>query len=80
MGHRQFDFGYRWLTDIRGSFPQYRSVVNLGEGPKLSGVDFSFQDPKKRLFDRMDAARQPVGAATLTIPPTSSRASWGSTT
>jgi hypothetical protein len=48
------DFGYRWLTDIRGSFPEYRSVVNLGEGPKLFGVDLSFQDPKKRMFDRLD--------------------------
>ncbi len=48
------DFGYRWRTDVRGSFDQYRSVVNLGEGPKLFGVDFTIQDPKKRLFDRMD--------------------------
>jgi len=49
------DFGYRWLTDIRGSFPEYRSVVNLGEGPKLTGLDFTIIDPKKRLFDRLDA-------------------------
>jgi len=49
------DFGYRWLTDIRGSFPEYRSVVNLGEGPKLNGLDFTIIDPKKRLFDRLDA-------------------------
>jgi hypothetical protein len=50
-----FDFGYRWLTDIHGSVDQYRSVVNLGEGPKLFGIDFSIQDPKHRLFDRLDA-------------------------
>ena len=49
------DLGYRWLTDIRGSFPQYRSVVNLGEGPKLFGLDLTITDPKKRLFDRLDA-------------------------
>jgi len=48
------DFGYRWLTDIRGNFPEYRSVVNLGEGPKLLGLDLTIQDPKKRLFDRLD--------------------------
>jgi hypothetical protein len=48
------EFGYRWLTDIRGSFPEYRSVVNLGEGPKLLGLDVTIQDPKKRLFDRLD--------------------------
>lgn len=48
------DFGYRWLTDIRGSKDAYRSVVNLGEGPKLTGVDLTLTDPKKRAFDRMD--------------------------
>ncbi|HYW44729.1 MAG TPA: hypothetical protein VE959_17840 [Bryobacteraceae bacterium] len=49
------DFGYRWLTDIHGSSDEYRSVVNLGEGPKLFGVDLTIQDPNKRLFDRIDA-------------------------
>jgi len=48
------DFGYRWLTDIRGNFQEYRSVINLGQGPKLFGLDLTFQDPKKRLFDRVD--------------------------
>jgi hypothetical protein len=50
-----FDFGFRWVTDIRGSVPTYRSVVNLGEGPKLTGLDFTIFDPKHRLFDRLDA-------------------------
>src|SRR5262249_25551838 len=49
------DFGYRWVTDVRGNFQQYRSVVNLAEGPKLFGVDFTLTDPKHRLFDRLDA-------------------------
>jgi hypothetical protein len=49
-----FDFGYRWVTDA-GNFQAYRSVVNLGEGPKLNGLDFTILDPKKRLFDRLDA-------------------------
>jgi hypothetical protein len=49
------DFGYRWLTSIGGSVAEYRSVVNLGEGPKLLGLDFTVLDPKKRLFDRLDA-------------------------
>jgi hypothetical protein len=48
-----FDFGYRWVTDVGGSFQQYRSVVNLGEGPKLFGFDLSLQDPKKRLYDTL---------------------------
>ena len=49
------DLGYRWLVNQQGNFQQYRSVVNLGEGPKLLGLDFTIQDPKKRLFDRIDA-------------------------
>jgi hypothetical protein len=49
------DFGYRWVTGIGGSVPEYRSVVNLGEGPKLFGLEFSLIDPKKRWFDRVTA-------------------------
>ena len=45
------DFGYRWVTGPGGNFQEYRSVVNLGEGPKLFGADFTIQDPKKRFFD-----------------------------
>ena len=50
-----FDVGYRWVSDVGGSFPTYRSVVNLGSGPKLTGLDFTITDPKHRLFDRIDA-------------------------
>jgi hypothetical protein len=50
------EFGFRWLTDLRGNVASYRSIVNLGEGPKLFGLDFTLQDPKKRLFDRLDAS------------------------
>jgi hypothetical protein len=50
-----FDAGYRWVTDIRGSIPTYRTIVNLGEGPKLTGLDFTITDPKHRVFDRLDA-------------------------
>jgi len=49
------ELGYRWLTGPAGSFPTYRSVVDLGEGPKLFGVDFTILDPKKRWFDRLNA-------------------------
>jgi hypothetical protein len=48
------DLGYRWLTNVRGSFPEFRSVVDLRQGPEVLGLDFTIQDPKKRLFDRMD--------------------------
>ena len=48
------DFGYRWRSDVAGDVNAYRSVVDLGSGPKLFGLDFTVQDPKKRLFDRLD--------------------------
>src|SRR5262249_35258807 len=47
------DFGYRWVTDVGGNFQEYRSVVNLGEGPKLFGLDLSLQ-PKQHLFDSLN--------------------------
>jgi hypothetical protein len=47
--------GYRWMTDVAGSFNTYRSVVDLGSGPKLLDADFTLLDPKKRLFDRIEA-------------------------
>ena len=50
------DLGYRWLTGVNGNFPEYRSVVNLGQGLILNGLDFTITDPKKRLFDRVDAS------------------------
>jgi len=50
-----FDFGYRWVENVRGNNPTYRSIVNLGAGPKLTGLDFTITDPKRRLFDRIDA-------------------------
>jgi hypothetical protein len=48
------DLGYRWRTDVGGSFDTYRSVVNLGSGPKLLGADFTIIDPKHHYFDRID--------------------------
>ena len=47
------DLGYRWTSDVGGSLPTYRSVVNLGEGPKLFQVDLNIQPPSKKLFDRL---------------------------
>jgi hypothetical protein len=39
---------------VGGSFDTYRSVVNLGSGPKLLGADFTIIDPRRRYFDRID--------------------------
>ena len=45
------EIGYRWRSDIGGNFDAYRSLVNLGSGPKLLGTEFSITDPNHRLFD-----------------------------
>lgn len=50
------DLGFRWVTGPAGNYPEYRSVVNLGQGLVLNGLDFTLIDPKKRLFDRVDAS------------------------
>ena len=47
------DIGYRWVG-TGGSFDTYRSVVNLGSGPKMLGTEFQIIDPKHRLFDRIE--------------------------
>jgi len=47
------DFGFRF-TSVGGDNDVYRSVVNLGQGPRLLGLDLTIVDPKKRLFDRLD--------------------------
>ena len=47
------DLGYRWVTGVYGSDATYRSVVDLGSGPKLLGTEFTIVDPKKRFFDRI---------------------------
>jgi hypothetical protein len=47
------DLGYRWETGVYGSDATYRSVVDLGSGPKLLGTEFTIVDPKKRFFDRI---------------------------
>jgi hypothetical protein len=48
------EVGYRWIPNIDGNFNAYRSVVNLGEGPKLLDADFILLNPSKLLFDRAD--------------------------
>ena len=47
------DLGYRWRTDVDGSFNTYRSIVNLGSGPKLLGTEFTLTDAKHRAFDQV---------------------------
>ncbi len=48
------EFGYRWVPALAGNERVYRSIVNLGEGPKLFGADLSFRSPRPALFERLD--------------------------
>ncbi|MGO9898015.1 MAG: hypothetical protein ACLPX8_27830 [Bryobacteraceae bacterium] len=50
-----FEVGYRWTPELSGNMDEYRSVVNLGAGPRLLDIDLTIIDPKKRFFDRLDA-------------------------
>ncbi len=47
------EVGYRFASGVNGSLETYRSIVNLGAGPKLFGADFTLIDPDKKLFDTM---------------------------
>jgi hypothetical protein len=47
-------FGYRWIPNINGSDATYRSVINLGQGPKLLDANVTILNPSKRFFDRAD--------------------------
>ena len=55
------EFGYRFIPNVSGSFNTYRSVVNLGEGPKLFGADATILNPKHGLFDRLDLHLTSIG-------------------
>ena len=39
------DLGYRWNAGLRGSHDLYRSLVNLGEGPRLLGANLTMASP-----------------------------------
>ena len=47
------DIGYRWYSDVGGSFDTYRSIVNLGEGPKFIGSEFTWTNPARRWMERL---------------------------
>lgn len=55
------EFGYRFIPNISGSFNTYRSVVDLGEGPKLFGADATILNPNRRVFDRLDLHLTTIG-------------------
>jgi hypothetical protein len=44
------EVGARWVGEA-GNIPTYRSIVNLGEGLRLNGMDLLLQPTNKQLFD-----------------------------
>ncbi len=47
----QSDIGYRMLTGQHGNINTYRSIVNLGEGPRLLQFQSTYKPPNTKLFD-----------------------------
>lgn len=56
QGHSEFEVGYRMVDHISGSQDVYRSMVDLGEGPKLLRSSLSLRSKYGTggLFDRLD--------------------------
>ena len=48
------DVGYRWRSGVGGSLDTYRTVVNLGSGLRLMGLDLSLESAARRWFDRIN--------------------------
>ena len=45
----------RFVKDIGGNRDVYRSVVNLGEGPRLFGGEFRYTNPRGKWADEVSA-------------------------
>jgi hypothetical protein len=48
------EVGNRWSSEVKGNSDVYRSLVNLGDGPKVLGLDLSLRGPASGLFDKLD--------------------------
>jgi len=61
-GHANIEVGYRWVSDTSGNYNLYRSMINLGEGPKLLNSDISLRsEPGTGMFDRLDLSMNSWG-------------------
>jgi hypothetical protein len=47
------DLGYRW-NSVGGSLDTYRSVVDVGSGVRLLGLDLTIESAARKWFDRID--------------------------
>jgi hypothetical protein len=48
------DVGYRWNSNVTGSLDTYRSIVNLGEGPRVLGFQYTLLEAPNKAWDRLD--------------------------
>ncbi|MFN0101861.1 MAG: hypothetical protein ACKV2U_07200 [Bryobacteraceae bacterium] len=48
------DLGHRWNSDVVGSLDTYRSIVNLGEGPRVLGFQYTLFEAPAKAWDRLD--------------------------
>jgi len=55
------DLGWRFTTGVAGDENTYRSVVNLGRGPKLFGANFTILPRNHRIADRIDVSASSWG-------------------
>ncbi|MCC7235628.1 MAG: hypothetical protein IT163_10020 [Bryobacterales bacterium] len=71
------DAGARWVSDVSGDLRSYRSVVNLGEGPKLFGFEAGYNNPAAKLLNRLSlSARNWGGDPFSTLHLTAERSRW----
>jgi hypothetical protein len=50
----EIETGYRFVQDVGGNRNVYRSIVNLGEGPKLFNARANYRNPGGHWMDRLD--------------------------
>ena len=56
------DLGYRWQTGVGGSLDTYRSIINLGSGPKFLGTDLHADRSQTPLVRYDSSASRLAGA------------------
>jgi hypothetical protein len=47
------EVGARWLSNVGGDFQTYRSVVNLGEGIRITSLELNYRAVDKKLLDEL---------------------------
>jgi len=56
------DLGYVFIPGVGGSYDAFRSIIDVHQGPKLLGTDFTLTDPKHRWFDTIQVRSTTWGA------------------